>query len=169
MENISSTTLTEFTLRDDAAALESSADGLIAHELAHQWWGDLVTCKDWSHLWLNEGFATYFDALFAEYDKGDDEFAYKMRSNRQRGISVDAQKPRPVVWRGYKRPFEMFDARAYPKGASILHMLRGYLGRGHVLSRTIHVCTQVQQPPGEDQRLTGSAGGRFEEETRLVL
>ncbi len=128
MENISSTTLTEFTLRDDGAILESTADGLIAHELAHQWWGDLLTCKDWSHLWLNEGFATYYDALFTEYDLGPENFAYKVDGNRKAAIKIDETKPRPMVWDRYERPFEMFDARAYPKGASVLHMLRGLLG-----------------------------------------
>ena len=128
MENISATTLTEFTTRDDGAALESTADGLVAHELAHQWWGDLLTCKDWSHLWLNEGFATYFDALFTEYDLGADAFAFKVDSNRKSAINVDEKNPRPMVWDRYEKPFEMFDARAYPKGASVLHMLRGLLG-----------------------------------------
>lgn len=128
MENVSATTLTEFTLRDEGAILESTADGLIAHELAHQWWGDLLTCKDWSHLWLNEGFATYFDALFTEYDLGAEAFAYKNDSNRRAAIKIDDPKPRPMVWDRYERPFEMFDARVYPKGACVLHMLRGLLG-----------------------------------------
>ena len=56
--------MTDTSLRDEIAALERDADGLVAHELAHQWFGDLLTCKDWSHLWLNEGFASYFDPLY---------------------------------------------------------------------------------------------------------
>ena len=66
MENISATSMTDGVLRDEIAALEGDADGLVAHELAHQWFGDLFTCKDWSHLWLNEGFASYFDPLYIE-------------------------------------------------------------------------------------------------------
>ncbi len=128
MENVSATTLYEYTLQDEAAWKERSMDGLIAHELAHQWWGDLLTCRNWSHLWLNEGFATYFDALFVEHDQGRVAFQFEMKDNRNRAIGVDAKKPRPVVWDRYKRPNEMFDARAYPKGACLLHMLRGYLG-----------------------------------------
>ena len=78
MENISATTMTDSVLRDEIAALEGDADGLVAHELAHQWFGDLLTCKDWSHLWLNEGFASYFDPLFAEHDRGEDAFRLEM-------------------------------------------------------------------------------------------
>ncbi len=128
MENISATTLYEFALQPPGAAAERSMDGLVAHELAHQWWGNLVTCRDWSHLWLNEGFATYFDALFTEEHRGGEAFAYQMRGNRRSGIEVDRKTPRPIVWQRYRQPMEMFDARAYPKGASVLHMLRGLLG-----------------------------------------
>src|SRR5262249_14155714 len=64
MENISATTLHDGTFRDAISALEGDSDGLVAHELAHQWFGDLVTCKDYAHLWLNEGFASYFDPLY---------------------------------------------------------------------------------------------------------
>lgn len=128
MENISATTLNEYALRDAATEGESSIDGLIAHELAHQWWGDLLTCRDWSHLWLNEGFATYFDALFTAEHRGPAAFAFQMEGNQRAAIGVDADKPRPMVWDRYDSPMEMFDARAYPKGASVLHMLRGYLG-----------------------------------------
>ena len=70
--------MTDSALDDEIAELEDEEDGLVAHELAHQWFGDLLTCKDWSHLWLNEGFASYFDPLFAEHDLGDDVFRLEM-------------------------------------------------------------------------------------------
>ncbi len=85
MENVSAVTLTDWTIHDERAHLTESSDGLVAHELAHQWWGDLLTCRDWSHAWLNEGFATYFDILFEEYDKGHDE-AEKMILDTQQGL-----------------------------------------------------------------------------------
>ena len=78
MENISATSMTDGALRDEISALEGDADGLVAHELVHQWFGDLLTCKDWSHIWLNEGFASYFDPLFAEHDRGADVFRLEM-------------------------------------------------------------------------------------------
>src|SRR3989338_10837367 len=77
MEHTTVTTQTDDALHDERAHEEAKyfSEGLCAHELAHQWFGDLITCKDWSHLWLNESFATYFDDLYAEHDKGEDEFA----------------------------------------------------------------------------------------------
>ncbi len=126
MENTSATTLGTSTLHDARAHIDSSSDGLVAHELAHQWFGDLVTCKDWSHLWLNEGFASFLDPIWTEHDLGKDEYDHDIYRSMQRAIR--GGKKRPVLDRHYTRPGEMFDSRAYPKGASILHMLRRRLG-----------------------------------------
>lgn len=126
MENTSATTLTEGTLHDDRAHLDDDSDGLVAHELAHQWWGDLLTCKDWAHLWLNEGFASYFEALWDEHDLGAEEFACNMM-RKARG-AIDGGKDKPIVYRRYEDPDEQFDGRAYPKGAWVLHMIRRRLG-----------------------------------------
>ncbi|MFL5245287.1 MAG: M1 family aminopeptidase [Gemmataceae bacterium] len=126
MENTSATTLTEFALHDKRSLLDGSSDGLISHELAHQWWGDMVTCRDWSHLWLNEGFASYMEALWDEHHNGADDYAYNMLQKGRGAIA--GGKARPVVDRRYSNPDAMFDARSYPKGAFILHMLRKQLG-----------------------------------------
>jgi aminopeptidase N len=126
MENTSATTLTKRALLDARAVLDGSAEGLIAHELGHQWWGDMVTCRDWAHLWLNEGFATYCEVLWAEHDRGADEAAYLLWGKGQ--IALARAKDRPVVDRHYPFPGSMFDARAYPKGGWVLHMLRKRLG-----------------------------------------
>jgi len=126
MENTSSTTLGESTLHDDRAHLDTSSDGLVAHELAHQWFGDLITCNDWAHLWLNEGFATYFEALWDEHHNGDADFAYNMMRKANRAKS--GGKDKPIVDRKYPSPGSQFDARAYPKGAWVVHMLRRRLG-----------------------------------------
>ena len=72
MENTSATTLTDTVLLDERAALDYDVDALVAHELAHQWFGDLVTCRDWGEGWLNEGFATYFEYLWREHHEGRD-------------------------------------------------------------------------------------------------
>jgi len=128
MENVSATTLGLRTLHDERAHLDVSSDGLVSHELAHQWFGDLVTCKDWAHLWLNEGFATFASAVWDEYDLGRDEYDYDIYGDMK--SAVRGAKEKPVVDRAYESPGEMFDARTYPKGASILHMLRERVGDG---------------------------------------
>jgi aminopeptidase N len=126
MENTSATTLTDRALHDKRAMLDSSPDGLISHELGHQWWGDLLTCKDWAHIWLNEGFASYCEVLWAEHSKGKDEADYEL-IHKARG-AIGGGKTRPVVDHRYPHPEAMFDARAYPKGAWVLNMLRKKLG-----------------------------------------
>jgi aminopeptidase N len=76
MENTTCTTLTTDLLHDERAHLTFSSDDVISHELAHQWFGDLITCRDWEHIWLNEGFASYSEALYWEHNRGDKEFQY---------------------------------------------------------------------------------------------
>ncbi len=128
MENISATSMTDTALRDEIAALEGDADGLVAHELVHQWFGDLLTCKDWSHTWLNEGFASYFDPLFAEHDRGEDAFRLNMDGELQSYLQNDRLYRRPIVETRYESSLQMFDRMTYAKGACVLHALRGLLG-----------------------------------------
>ncbi|MBV8281338.1 MAG: M1 family metallopeptidase, partial [Candidatus Eremiobacteraeota bacterium] len=129
MENTTCTTQTDSTLHDTRAALDFTSDDLVAHELAHQWFGDLLTCKDWSHAWLNESFATYFDALFKEYDLGEDEFAYQRFINQDLYLKEDSEHyRRPIVTNIYTEPVELFDRHLYEKGSCVLHMLRVQLG-----------------------------------------
>lgn len=128
-ENVSVSTLTDATLHDARAHLDVSSDGLVAHELAHQWWGDLVSFSDWSHLWLSEGFATYFDFLFQGYERGNDEFLLKLREAQQTVVAADRlDRRRPTVTNRYENPSGLFDSRVYQKGACVLQMLRMELG-----------------------------------------
>ena len=129
MENITATTLTSSTVRDARSNIDGTAEGLIAHELAHQWWGDLLTCRDWANSWLNEGFASYFDPLWTEYSRGRDAFDYEMQRAGQIYMNEDSIRyRRTLVWYKYKNPMSLFDRHAYQKGAWILHMLRYVLG-----------------------------------------
>ena len=128
MENISATTLNDFIIADETSYLELSSDSLLAHELAHQWFGDYLTCTDWSQIWLNEGFASYFDPLFTEYDRGEEAFQIAMDRNKRQYLQSDRVYRRPIVETRYDEPERMFDAVTYPKGACILHTLRGVIG-----------------------------------------
>lgn len=127
MENTSVTTLTDRTLFTDASENIRSSQGLVAHELAHQWFGDLVTCKDWSHLWLNEGFATYYAHLYAGHKDGRDAMLYGLFRDAD-GITDRTDDTKPIVYRKFDDPSEQFSYLAYPKGSWVLHMLRSQLG-----------------------------------------
>ncbi|HNQ87047.1 MAG TPA: M1 family aminopeptidase [Verrucomicrobiota bacterium] len=127
MENTSLTILTDSTLHPDSTEPVRNSDGLVAHELVHQWFGDLVTCKDWSHLWLNEGFATYYEALYGGHHRGRDEFL-SQRLADARGIFGAGDDTLPIVHRQYRSPDEQFSYRAYSKAGWVLHMLRSQLG-----------------------------------------
>lgn len=127
MENTSITTLTDHTLHTRDFEELRSSQGLVAHELAHQWFGDLVTCKDWSHLWLNEGFATYYEHLYDGHKQGREEMLYRLRESANFIIGQPNQT-NAIVRRNYRNPDEQFGYLAYPKGAWVLHMLRSQLG-----------------------------------------
>ena len=132
MENSSCTTLTLDTLHDKKAHTDFSSDYLVSHELAHQWFGDLVTCRDWQHVWLNEGFATYCEALYWEASRGKDEFHYYvMQTADDYFDEAGSRYVRPIVTKVYKHPDELFDRHTYEKGGSVLHMLRHHVGDGH--------------------------------------
>jgi aminopeptidase N len=94
----------------------------ISHELAHMWWGDMVTCQDWRNIWLNEGFATYSDALYYEHSHGNAAFISEMNSRAQDYFDEDQLDRFPV----YNPPFDSLFAwgTIYCKGSWIQHMLR---------------------------------------------
>ncbi len=130
MENISATTMTEDTLTDARGQRDHTSHGLVAHEAAHQWFGDLLTCADWSHIWLNEGFATYMTALYFERTRGIDDFRVRMRDAQRAYMAGDVGNGRrPTVHDVYRDPMDLFfGGHTYPGGASRLHLLRRELG-----------------------------------------
>ncbi len=129
MEHTTATTHSFMLLLDERAALDVDLVSVVAHELAHQWFGDLVTCRDWPNGWLNEGFATYFEELWSEYDLGNDYFKHSMLNTKKGYLSEDANYRRPIVYHVYHHDgFELFDGHMYNKGAWVLHMLRHQLG-----------------------------------------
>jgi aminopeptidase N len=130
MENISATTQTDNMIHDARTELDSNTDGLQSHELAHQWFGDYVTCRDWSDIWLNESFATYFQAMWDEHKLGGDDFLYSdVKANQDAYLTAWKQgNRRPIVTKNYANPDSVFDTYAYPRGGAVLHMLRQTLG-----------------------------------------
>ena len=103
-------------------------EATIAHEIAHQWFGDMATESDWPHLWLSEGFATYMTILYMENKYGQDT-ALKMRlEDRRQVIAFAKQKAVPVIDTTVKDYMELLNANSYQKGGWILHMLRRSVG-----------------------------------------
>lgn len=126
MENTSATTMTHNILFDKKAAVDFSSDPLVSHELAHMWWGDLLTCRHWSHGWLNEGFATYFEMLWDEHHLGIDEYRQGAITNAD--LYLGERYRRPIVSNVFREPIDLFDRHLYEKGSLVLHMLRLLLG-----------------------------------------
>ncbi len=127
MENTTLTILGDGTLFTKETENIRSSQGLVAHELVHQWFGDYVTCKDWSHLWLNEGFAVYYEKLYDGHKNGRDSMLYGLYRSSH-GVLSKRPTHKPIVHKSYASADEQFDYRAYPKGGWVLHMLRTELG-----------------------------------------
>lgn len=128
MENTTATTMHARLIYDEGEALVRDESQLIAHELAHQWWGDMVTMREWNHMWLNEGFAKYFEEVYRDWDEGDDACRISMDGSHRDVIRNDGRDPRPLVTDFYNRADNRNNANIYTKGASVLHMMRGVLG-----------------------------------------
>ena len=157
MENISATTQIEEMIHDERELLDTDSESLQSHELAHQWFGDYVTCRDWGQIWLNESFATYMQAMWDEKLKGHEEFLYSdIRSNQDQTIGTWNQgNRRPIVTKYYANKDAMFDNYAYPGGGSVLHMLRKHLGDQLFFKSLNHYLTSNAHQPvsTEDLRI----------------
>src|SRR5215813_10357224 len=129
MENTSASTFTDRCLLDDHAMIDLSYDDIVAHELAHQWWGDLVTCKDWSHVWLNESFETNSEHLWREQARGYDDARFALFQDFLTYLREDrTSHRRPIVFNRYRFSEDLMDRHAYEKGGCVLDMLRWELG-----------------------------------------
>jgi aminopeptidase N len=153
MEHTTATTQTDACLIDAQAYADHDLDTLVAHELAHQWFGDLVTCREWSHAWLNEGFATYMEVVFLQSERGQDDADFELLHNSRAYFDEDSRRyRRPVVTRHYKDPWTIFDRHLYEKGAWVLRMLHAELGDelwwkavGHWLTKHRDSAVETQQ------------------------
>jgi aminopeptidase N len=143
MENTSATTLTDSVLIDERAALDYDIDALVAHELAHQWFGDLVTCRDWGEGWLNEGFATYSEYLWREHHEGRDAADLELEEWANSYFGEDsARYRRTIATKLYDEPIDIFDHHLYEKGGRVLHMLRYLLGDAAFQKTLAHYLTK---------------------------
>ncbi|MBD2563464.1 MULTISPECIES: M1 family metallopeptidase [Nostoc] len=130
MENTSTTLLTDRCLLDERAALDNrNTESLVVHELAHQWFGDLVVIKHWSHAWIKEGMASYSEVMWTEQEYSLEEAAYYRLLEARRYISEDSSRyRRPMVTHVYREAIELYDRHIYEKGSCVYHMIRAQLG-----------------------------------------
>ncbi|TNF34152.1 MAG: M1 family peptidase, partial [Deltaproteobacteria bacterium] len=153
MENTSATLLTADALHGADAEPSDDLAELVVHELAHQWFGDLVTCRSWGHAWLNEGFASYAEALFFAHRDGADEGVARLLGGLVAVAEEQRDYARPLVTEAYDRPEDMFDAHSYSKGAWVLHALRGWLDDDTTFFRGLRewAVRHAHQPVESDQ------------------
>ncbi|WP_375500012.1 M1 family aminopeptidase [uncultured Nostoc sp.] len=130
MENTSTTLLTDRCLLDERAALDNrNTESLVVHELAHQWFGDLVVIKHWSHAWIKEGMASYSEVMWTEQEYSLEEAAYYRLLEARRYLSEDSSRyRRPMVTHVYREAIELYDRHIYEKGSCVYHMIRAQLG-----------------------------------------
>lgn len=128
MENTTASVFGEQVQKFSRALIDDGNDGIVAHELFHQWFGNLVTCESWANLTMNEGFANYAEYLWSEYKYGKDEAAYHLLSERSGYFYSVGMDAHPLIHFAHQDSEDMFDAHSYNKGGAVLHMLRNYVG-----------------------------------------
>ena len=129
MENTGAVVFGDFVYKTDRELLDGNSESIIAHELFHHWFGDLVTCESWSNLPLNESFANYSQYLWDEHKYGVDEAEYQAEKEADGYFqTAQYQGMHDMIWFDYDDKEQMFDGHSYNKGGRILHMLRNYLG-----------------------------------------
>ncbi|MBE9191684.1 M1 family metallopeptidase [Gloeocapsopsis crepidinum LEGE 06123] len=143
MENTSTTLLTDRCLLDERAALDNrNTESLVAHELAHQWFGDLVVIKHWSHAWIKEGMASYSEVMWTEHEYGAEEAAYYRLLEARSYLAEDSSRyRRPIVTHVYREAIELYDRHLYEKGSCVYHMIRTELGE-ELFWQAIHTFVQ---------------------------
>lgn len=131
-----------------------------AHELAHQWWGNMVTNRDWNHFWLNEGIASFMTAAYKEHRFGRDEYLREIESYRTSYHKVrDMGKDRSLVFPDWDRPTAEDRTLVYDKGAYVLHLLREELGEGTFWAGIRQYTRRYFRQVSNNSRFSGNDGG----------
>jgi len=131
MENVTATSQNDAEILHPAwSEPQANSIDLMSHELGHQWFGDLLTTRNWANIWLNEGFATFMEQIFHEENFGVDDGAYDRLLAQEQAVEGDRRARRPIVWGKWNNdPIEVFfTGHIYQKGATVLQMLRHQFG-----------------------------------------
>lgn len=129
MENTTAVIFGDQVQKTDRELIDNDNDYIVAHEMMHHWFGDLVTCESWANLTLNEGFANYGEYLWFEHKYGRDRAELHRKTEQENYImSAGFEGVHPLIHYSYENREDMFDAHSYNKGGLVLHMLRDYLG-----------------------------------------
>ncbi len=156
MENITLTHNTDRTMYDENASPDVSSEGLVAHELAHQWYGNMLTTKNWENIWLNEGFATFLSRLYRHEKFGHDEGEYIRYGEMKSYFGSNKRWERPTVHDKYYVPMDLFDGHVYAKGSLILSMMEDVLGKDAFWKAVQHYTKENQYKCVETQDLKKS-------------
>ncbi|MBA64689.1 MAG: hypothetical protein CMG55_02690 [Candidatus Marinimicrobia bacterium] len=162
MENITLTHNTDRTMYDKYAAPDVSSEGLVGHELAHQWYGDMLTTRNWENIWLNEGFATFLSRIYRHKKFGHDEGEYIRYGEMRSYYWSNKRWKRPTVHDKYYVPMDLFDGHVYAKGSLILTMMEDVLGEDafwkavkHYTRVNQYKCVETQDLKKSIEEITG--------------
>lgn len=128
MENTTAVIFGDFVQQKKRALIDDNNDGIVAHEMFHHWFGDLVTCESWANLTLNEGFASYSEYLWDEHKYGRNQADYNRQNDLSGYFSEAARNAHRLIYYDYPDKEATFDAHSYNKGGLVLHMLRKMIG-----------------------------------------
>ena len=128
MENTTASVYGDFIQKTSEELIDNHNDNIVAHEMFHHWFGDLVTCENWANLTLNEGFANYSEYLWQEHKYGLASAEHHRNDEMKTYFESSLNNTHPLIHYSYEDKEDMFDAHSYNKGGLVLHMLRNILG-----------------------------------------